>query len=90
MKKLKKILILFLVALVIIILLINKLIEPKSSQKLLNKFQGLEKIWSHRGLSSTQIKENTIESIQNAIENGFSGVEIDIFFETQKKIYRPA
>ena len=84
MKKLKKILMLFLLVLVIIVLLINKLIQPKSSKNLLNKFQGLEKVWSHRGLRSTTIKENTIKSVQNAINNGFHGVEIDIFFETKK------
>jgi len=33
---------------------------------------------AHRGYTSDKIKENTKESIQHAINNGFNGIELDI------------
>ncbi len=44
---------------------------------------GGSKIWSHRGYSSYE-KENSINSIKAAVDKGYAGVEIDIFYLPHK------
>ena len=40
------------------------------------------KLFAHRGFSKSypDIKENTLKSFQNAIDNGFEGIELDIWY----------
>ncbi len=38
------------------------------------------KLFSHRGLLSRNVKENTIKSFQNAFDNHFEAMEIDIWY----------
>ncbi len=41
-------------------------------------------IWDHRGLvQADEIQENTIESYQNALHAGASGIEMDIFYDDE-------
>ena len=41
---------------------------------------------AHRGLTSKNIKENTIEAFTNALNNGYSGIELDIRITKDKQI----
>ena len=41
---------------------------------------------AHRGLTSNVIKENTIEAFQNAINNNYDGIELDIRMTKDKEI----
>ena len=41
---------------------------------------------AHRGLTSTTIKENTIEAFLNAIKNNYDGIELDIRLTKDRKI----
>jgi len=52
-----------------------------SNKKSKNTFYNNKKakLWAHRGLS-INAPENSLESIQAAFENGFKGVEIDLWF----------
>ena len=43
-------------------------------------------IIAHRGLTSNQIKENTLASFLNAIRNGYDGIELDIRKTKDNKI----
>jgi hypothetical protein len=42
------------------------------------------KNWSHRGYAETEKKENTLASIDRAIQNGYEGVELDLWFKEGK------
>ena len=41
---------------------------------------------AHRGLTSKDIKENTLEAFRNAINNGYEGIELDIRKTKDNKI----
>lgn len=41
---------------------------------------------AHRGLTSKDIKENTLEAFKNAINNGYEGIELDIRKTKDNKI----
>jgi len=41
---------------------------------------------AHRGLTTNDIKENTIESFKNALKNKYDGIELDIRYTKDKKI----
>lgn len=41
---------------------------------------------AHRGLTNDNIKENTLESFKNAIDNGYDGIELDVRLTKDKKI----
>ena len=41
---------------------------------------------AHRGLTTKDIKENTINSFKNAIKNGYDGIELDVRLTKDKKI----
>ena len=41
---------------------------------------------AHRGLTSKNIKENTLEAFRNAINNGYEGIELDIRKTKDNKI----
>lgn len=41
---------------------------------------------AHRGLTSEYIKENTLEAYQNAINNNFDGIELDLRLTKDKKL----
>ncbi len=41
---------------------------------------------AHRGLTTKNIKENTIEAFLNAIENNYDGIELDIRLTKDKKV----
>jgi len=50
-------------------------------------YEGTNKKWSHRGVS-INCSENTICSIQEALNQNYSGVEIDVWFYNQDLIVR--
>ena len=41
---------------------------------------------AHRGLTNKDIKENTLNSFINALNNGYEGIELDIRYTKDKKI----
>ena len=41
---------------------------------------------AHRGLTSKDIKENTLEAFKNDINNGYLGIELDIRKNKDNKI----
>src|SRR5690554_5375925 len=44
-------------------------------------FDDANKSWSHRGYAKSEAKENTIEAIEKAIQFGFKGIEIDLWYK---------
>ena len=43
--------------------------------------QSNNKHWSHRGYAETKNKENTLAAISMALQNGYEGVEIDLWYK---------
>ena len=67
--------IIVIISMKIIYFFANNLIKKKVNRKY---------ILAHRGYWETYDKQNTVESVQEAIERNFKGVEIDIFYDESK------
>ena len=46
-------------------------------------YEGSDKAWSHRG-DNRMTGGNTIASTQSALKNGYSGIEVDVWFDTER------
>jgi len=50
-------------------------------------YNDCSKVWSSRGLYTTYKEQNTITSIQKALDNGFKGVEVDFYYDIKSNSF---
>lgn len=77
----------FYIALVFLIALVSFVVFVEIQFNTLEQkpfIQDAQKNWSHRGFARTEVKENTLEAITLAFQNGYKGVEIDLWYKDGK------